>query len=377
MSLRVAYDISAGLAQGGGIGRYARELALALHDLAPSAGLQLSLYANRQPWGQLPPALAAVPRLHAPMNDKLWRLWLLAGAPLPGIPGASDVVHGADVIVPHSAAPAVITVHDLTPYRFPDFHTRLNRTFLRAAFPVMARRAAAIIAVSEATRRDLVNLVGVDAGKITRIYEGVNREIFTPLPVDAARAQIAPALGFEGPYLLALGTLEPRKNLATLLRAYTALPASAPPLVLAGAQGWGDTGLTQVLDKLDLRRRVFLPGRMPDQLLSALYAGAEAFVYPSFYEGFGLPVLEAMTCGAPVITSNCSSLPEVTGDAAILIDPTDSDALTAALTLVIQTPELRAHMRTLGLQQAQQFSWRSAAQQTIDLYRHVAGRVGR
>jgi glycosyltransferase involved in cell wall biosynthesis len=155
------------------------------------------------------------------------------------------------------------------------------------------------------------------------------------------------------------------------------LPASTPPLVLAGAQGWGDTDLTREIDKLGLRQRVHLPGRVPDGLLSALYSAADVFVYPSYYEGFGLPVLEAMTCGAPVITSNCSSLPEVAGDAAILVDPADAAALAAAMSLVINTPELRDRMRTLGIEQARKFSWQRAAQQTVGVYRQVVAGVYR
>jgi glycosyltransferase involved in cell wall biosynthesis len=181
------------------------------------------------------------------------------------------------------------------------------------------------------------------------------------------------ATGIDTPYLLAVGTLEPRKNLLTLLHAYAALPPSVPPLVLTGSPGWGNQTLATTLATLNLGERVRFTGYVADEVLPALYSAAELFLYPSLYEGFGLPVLEAMACGAPVITSSTSSLPEVAGAAAVLIDPQRADHLAEAIQTLLETPDQRARLREAGLARAQTFSWDRCAQDTVNVYRQVLG----
>lgn len=369
--MRTCLDVSAALAQTAGIGRYARELALALHH---AGEVELSLFHNRQPVAQLPPALAALPRSQAPLSNKVWRFFVLGGLPLlPGWRAAidgCDIFHGADAITPRLRQPTVITIHDLTTHLFPQYHTRLNRLYLRWALPVMARRSAAIIADSHATKRDIVAQLGVSPNKITVVHLGVDGAVFAPQPAATAGPALT-QVGVRRPYLLAVGTLEPRKNLATLLRAYATLPASTPPLVLVGGLGWGDDSLATAIDALNLRGRVQMTGYIADELLPALYSQAEVFVYPSIYEGFGLPVLEAMACGAPVITSNVSSLPEVAGDAALLVDPHDVGKLAAAIQTLLEAPGQRQRRQEAGLVRARAFSWARCAFDTVNVYRAV------
>jgi glycosyltransferase involved in cell wall biosynthesis len=183
-------------------------------------------------------------------------------------------------------------------------------------------------------------------------------------------------LGIEPPYILSVGTLEPRKNLSTLLAAYATLERSAPRLVLAGARGWHAQSLAAQVQAPALRERVVLPGYVPDDLLPDLYAGAECFVYPSLYEGFGLPPLEALACGTPVITSTTSSLPEVVGDAALLVEPTRTDELAAALRRILEDEHLRDDLRRRGPLRAARFSWERCARETMQVYQHICATAG-
>jgi len=370
--MRVCLDISAGLGQGAGIGRYARELPVALHSL-PDAP-DLCLFHNQQPLDRLPSVLAALPRSCAPLGNKIWRFYLLSGLPLqPQWRFAiddSDLFHGTDILTPRLSKPVVITIHDLTTLLFPHYHTRLNRFYLRWAYPLMAGRADAIIADSHATKRDLVTRLAIAPEKVDVIHLGVGGDRFAPQSVRVCASMLA-EIGICPPYLLAVGTIEPRKNLLTLLQAYATLPASVPPLVLVGGQGWGDNPLSAKIEQLGLRGRVRMAGFVPDHFLPALYSGAEIFVYPSLYEGFGLPVLEAMACGAPVITSNASSLPEVAGSAAIQVNPRSTSELAEAIQTLVESPSKRNAMRQAGLVRAQSFSWERCAQETLRVYRSV------
>lgn len=371
--MRVCLDVSAALAQTAGIARYVRELTLAL--LHMPAGPEIRFFHNRQrqrmpaEWGsQTTPSVA-------PLGNKLWRLWLLGGLPSPRrwtqAIWDSDLFHATDITLPRLAKPSVITICDLTTLLFPQFHTRMNRWYQRLALPGMLRRADAIIAISQATKDDLIQHLRVDPERIYVTPLGVDHNRFVAQPPGAANAQVRSALGIEVPYLLAVGTLEPRKNLVTLLHAYATLSPATPPLVLAGGQGWGNPALAALIDTLGIRERVHLTGYVADELLPSLYGAAEIFVYPSFYEGFGLPVLEAMACGAPVITSNTSSLPEVAGDAALLVDPQDHEALAAVLSRLVGDEKERRTLSERGIERAQRFTWQHTAQITLDVYRSV------
>ncbi|MGH7787018.1 MAG: glycosyltransferase family 4 protein, partial [Candidatus Binatia bacterium] len=209
-------------------------------------------------------------------------------------------------------------------------------------------------------------LLAVPTAALRVVYPGC-AEFFQPLDATAASAVLA-RLGLAPGYIMHLGTREPRKNLPRLVRAYARLGAAAPPLVLAGATGWGVDELPALLDGLGLRARVHLLGSVSTADLPALYSGAALFAYPSLYEGFGLPVLEAMACGTPVVSANVASLPEVAGDAALLVDPHDETALADAIGRVLREPALHADLRARGLARARTFTWQRCAAQTMAVY---------
>jgi glycosyltransferase involved in cell wall biosynthesis len=225
--------------------------------------------------------------------------------------------------------------------------------------------------VSETTRRDVVTRYGIPPERVRVVYHGVNPR-FKPVRL-AASQQIKDKYQLPDQYILAVGTIEPRKNLVVLLEAYHVLRQHNPDLqlVIAGKRGWHSEPFFERLQTLGLTDQVKLLGFVPDEDLPALYNFAEAFAFPSIYEGFGLPVLEAMACGTPVVCSNTSSLPEVAGEAALLLAPTDTRGWSTALQQVLDNPALRADLRQRGLRQAAQFTWAETAQQTLALYRTV------
>jgi glycosyltransferase involved in cell wall biosynthesis len=256
-------------------------------------------------------------------------------------------------------------VHDLTFLVHPEcFEPRLHR-YLARVVPRSLRRAHHILADSHATQRDLTRLLGVPAERISVIYPGVDEQ-FCPLPASAS-APVRRRLGLPDTFLLFVGTLEPRKNLVRLLEALHRLP-NAPPLVLAGRRGWLYDEVFAAVERLHLHERVCWLDFVEDTDLPALYNLAEAFIYPSLYEGFGLPVAEALACGTPVVTSRLASLPEVAGDAAILVDPFDSAAIAAGIQQALDAGE---HFRAAGPAQVSRFRWEAAAQSLLGRYRMV------
>jgi glycosyltransferase involved in cell wall biosynthesis len=271
----------------------------------------------------------------------------------------------------------VLTVHDLAFRRFPETAPHATLRWLGRLDRNLAT-AAAIIAVSESTRRDLADLYGVDPGRVDVIPNGVDLESYRPSDagaIEAARGRF----GLRGPYMLFLGGIEPRKNLPNLLAAYARLPREErPALVVAG--GWvpwnqeGRRGLEAGLHHLpeDVRRDVVVTGYVSEEDKVALLGGALALVYPSLYEGFGFPVVEAMACGTPVLTSDVSSLPEVAGDAAELVPPRDVDAIAGGMERLVRDDGLRDRLRAAGLQRARLFRWEECARRTADVLRRVA-----
>jgi glycosyltransferase involved in cell wall biosynthesis len=374
--MRVCLDISAGLAQGAGVGRYARELALAL---AAVLGHDLVLFHNQQSRDRLPEELRLLGRWQVPLSNKMWRLQLLL--PMRPMRIAADIFHGADTLLPALSIPSIVTIHDLTARLYPEHHTHLHRWYERFAVPIFTRRAHAVITDSASTRQDLMRILPVPAEKIKVVHLGVDHTRFQPHPPAQARARIQAALGIDQPYFLAVGTREPRKNLAVLLHAYALLlgrlGTRTPQLVLTGAKGWGHDAASSLAQSHELQGRVLLPGYVSDDLLPDLYAGASAFVYPSLYEGFGLPILEAMACGVPVITSNTSSMPEVAEGAALLVTPSDVEAIAAAMHRIFEDDALALHLRNSGRQRAQRFTWQRTAHETLQVYADVLESVKR
>ncbi|RME69436.1 MAG: glycosyltransferase family 1 protein, partial [Chloroflexi bacterium] len=233
--------------------------------------------------------------------------------------------------------------------------------------PRSVARADHVIAVSEATRQDLIELYGTPAEKISVLYHGVASH-FRPQTDPACLHRLRQRYGLgERPFILSVGTIQPRKNFRRLIQAFARLD---PPytLVIAGGRGWGESDIFAEAVRLGLQDRVHFPGFIADDDLPALYSAAELFVYPSLYEGFGLPALEAMACGTPVVASNRSALPEVVGEAGLLVDPLDVGAIAGAMAQVLTTPELRQKLSEAGQRRAAQFTWDGVARQLLALY---------
>jgi glycosyltransferase involved in cell wall biosynthesis len=266
--------------------------------------------------------------------------------------------------------PSVVTVHDLGYRHFPSTHPASQRRYLDWSTGFSARAATHVIADSIATQRDLAHFYGVPAEKVTVVYPGRDERLHAVDP-----AQVRARYNLASDYLLHVGTLQPRKNLSRLIAAASSLRAQWPgfQLVLAGQRGWqAGPILEQARAGADFVR---LLDYVPDDDLAGLYSGARAFVFPSLYEGFGFPVLEAMACGTPVVCANTSSLPEVAGDAALLIDPLDTAALARGIAWLLAEAPLRASLVAKGLVQVQKFSWQRAAQETLKVLEEVGAGV--
>ncbi len=288
---------------------------------------------------------------------------------------ALDVLHSPDFIPPaRTRGASVITVHDLAFLLYPRFLTRPSARYY-GQVDIAARRADHIIAVSESTKRDTVRLLGVPEEKISVIHEAAH-PLFTPITNEEPLARTCARYRLPRDFILFVSTIEPRKNLPTLLHAFRRLRdeyKSQVTLAIAGQRGWLAEEVDAVVDELKLGEAVRFLGGVPNEELVYLYNAAKLFVLPSFYEGFGLPPLEAMACGTPVVCSNTSSLPEVVGDAGCLIDPNDVDELTVALWRLLSDENLRRELRSKGLRRAQIFSWERAARETLKVYRQVSG----
>jgi glycosyltransferase involved in cell wall biosynthesis len=321
----------------------------------------------------LPPNFVIRPSLLPTINPRVRIPWeqLLAPALL-RVSGA-DVFHGVLNVAPlFCPVPSVITIHDLAFLSFPQTFRRINRTYLAWATRVSAKRAARILAVSAATKREIVNLLGIAPEKIVVTHDACDPRFAPPDP--AALAAFRARAGLPPRFILFLGTLEPRKNLLTLIDAYARIAsATDAPLIIGGGKGWLYGEIFARVEALNLRDKVRFAGYISHEDQPLWYAAATVFAFPSLYEGFGMPPLEAMACGTPVVTSTSSSLPEVVGDAGLLIDPTNAYALAEALLRLLNDAELRAELRERGLRQASRFSWRETAERTLAAYQDAAG----
>ena len=286
-----------------------------------------------------------------------------------------DLLHSPDFIPPlYSPVKSVITVHDLAFLHYPHFLTTTSAAYYGQIDKAVAH-AAHIIVPSEFTRQDLIAQLGAPADKVTAIHEAANPS-FKPLPLEATRRTVAAQYGLPARFVLCVGTIEPRKNISGLLQAFAHLrekyTADDVVLAIAGGKGWLYDETLDLVQKLDLARWVKFLGRVPDEELHKLYVAARCHIHPAYYEGFGLPPLEAMACGTPTIVSNNSSLPEVVGDAALLVDPYDTEEMAVAMQRLLINDDLHAELSEKGLQRARVFSWERAALRTLDVYRKVA-----
>ncbi len=346
---------------------YALQLIRALIPLAGVRGHTLRLYFNAAPAPDLFPAAPHVEPVVIPLR----RLWTHArlGHELRSRP--PDVFFTPAHVIPVGIrCPTVATVHDLGYERFPEAHPRHQLAYLRWSTRHNARVAQRVIADSRATADDLTALYATDPAKIAVVYPGADpdlRRVDDPAAIAAAIARY----GIRSPYLLYLGTLQPRKNLVHLVEAFAAsnLHNDDYTLVLAGRAGWLSDPLLAAVGRRPsaVGGRIHLPGYVDEADKAALLSGATALVFPSLYEGFGFPVLEAMACGAPVVCAATSSLPEVAGDAALLVDPLDTAALAEAMRRLVSDEALRGALIGRGYANLVRFDWQTAAAQTLDV----------
>jgi glycosyltransferase involved in cell wall biosynthesis len=284
----------------------------------------------------------------------------------------ADLLHGVHYELPlPSRLPQVVTVHDLTLLTNPEWHEANKVRYFGWALRRAVRAAHRVLCVSATTARDLAERLEVAPGRIDVTRLGTDLRPAGEAEVAALRRR----LGLDGPYLLGLGTVEPRKDLPTLVRAFTSLAGELPHrLVLAGLAGWGQGALAAAVAGSGVADRVLLTGYLPEADKAALFTGADVFAYPSRYEGFGLPVLEAMACGTPVVTTTGGSLPEVAGDAALLVDPGDPDALAAALAKLAGDPAVGQAAAARGRARAATFTWDRCAAETAASYQRTLER---
>ncbi len=287
-----------------------------------------------------------------------------------------DILHVQFTAPPFAPCPFVVSIHDLSFEHLPETFNRRSRAQLRLTVRRSARRAARILALSEHARSDIIETYGISPELVTAVPLAAANHFQR---VDDIRElqRIRHTYGIEQEYILSVGSIQPRKNLNRLIAAHASLlrtraPGSVPQLVIVGKNAWLYGETLRSIEKLRSGASVIVTGYVPEGDLPALYSGALCFVYPSYFEGFGLPPLEAMKCGAPVIAGNRASLPEVVGDAGLLVDPFNIDAIAAAIGTVIDSPNLRSKLRAKGLNRARLFDWRETARRTLEVYRRAA-----
>jgi glycosyltransferase involved in cell wall biosynthesis len=381
-TMRIGVDISRSMVDLTGVGRYARNLVQALAKIDSINEYQLySLFCECFParWKQavFPKARNfSLHQKHYPSwyairkwrNFDIYRENLLAGI---------DVLHSTAYTTPLISGPRlIVTIHDLSFLVFPQCQSDTNYQFMARHVHHAARRADCIIADSESTKREIIRFLHVPSERIEVVSLAAGPEFTRALSRDAI-AIVTHKYNIARPYFLAVATLEPRKNVVRALAAFKALIASgktAHQFVLVGGSGGTNEALDAVIEELVGNGHVISAGYVPDEDLPALYQGADVFVYPSIHEGFGLPVLEAMASGVPTITSKTSSLPEVAGDAALLVNPLDVFEIYDAMEALTTNPLLRAELKHRGIERSRAFSWEETARKTLRVYEKSLGR---
>jgi glycosyltransferase involved in cell wall biosynthesis len=371
--LRIAIDAHAVGAKLGGNESYAVNLieALAQIDSANHYTIYITTAEARERFqGRWPNFKVRATLPHTP----LIRIPLTLSAELRKNP--VDVLHVQFTAPPFCPCPVVVSIHDLSFEHLPQTFKRRSRTQLRLTVRHSARRAARIISLSEHGRRDIIETYGITAERVSAIPLAAPAH-FAPVHDNRELQRVRHNYGIDGDYILTVGSIQPRKNLARLVQAYASLRGNKsadklPKLVLVGKSGWLYDETLRALKETGVADTVVLTGYVPQEDLPALYSGALCFVYPSYFEGFGLPPLEAMKCGAPVIVGNKTSLPEVVGDAALTVDPFDVEAIASAMQRVIESPALREELSIKGQARAETFDWRETARKTLAIYQEVA-----
>ena len=365
----VGYDATTLGGETSGVGGYTRRLLDALVAGADPSIERLLVLSNR------PVPIEPGPRVEIHAQGRLGPRALWMQLELPRLLGRlrPDLVHFTNYMAPLSIrVPYVVSFHDLTLRLLPHLHTLKKRLLTSALLPRVARGARLVLTPSESSSSDVVQLLGVEPARVRTIPYAAAA---TFRPVAEGAAALA-ARGVRGPYLLHVGTLEPRKNLPLALRAFARIAGRFPDttFVVAGPRGWDHGAARREAVRSGLTSRAVFLGYVPEEELPRLYSHAAALVYPSLYEGFGLPVVEAMACGAPVLTSLSSSLAEIAAGAAVLVDPQNEAALAAAMAALLSDEGLRVELREKGFRRAASWSWRRTAERTVEAYREAAGR---
>ncbi len=372
--MKVSLDIQAAVTQQAGIGRYTRMLASGLPALAAENHHDLQLtYFDFRGKGNAPDAPGAhLKRIGWCPGSVMQQLWKRIGwPPYDKIAGMADLFHFPNFIIPPlSRGKAVVTVHDLSFRLYPQFAETRNLNYLNTHLPQTLKRADAVITISENSKREICHYLGTPPEHVHVTHLGVSPDF---KPVDLATQQeFRDKLGLARPYILSVGTIEPRKNLRFLVDVFERMGDIDVDLVIAGGKGWKHEGFFERLERSPARERIKYLEYIPDGGLPTLYSAAEIYATPSFYEGFGLPPLEALACGTPVVSSTGGSLPEVLGSAALLVDgfnPTDwADALLRALDTPVTEESKAAHIA-----HAASFTWDRTLQQTLRIYEETAG----
>jgi len=366
---RIGYDVTSMIGMCTGVGNYTRQLLT--HMLAVAGEHDFLLMANHQDAVQdVAPSARARPLIRDFPSRMLWMQTVLPGQLRAAKP---DLCHYPNSIAPlHSPCRYVVTIHDMTLSLLPQYHPWRKRLIVRPLIPLIARRATRIITDSEHARADIVRLLRVPPERVV-VVPLAAAAIFRPASADE-QARVRARYQLDQPYLLYVGTLEPRKNLVRLIRAWHTLWRRGiipHQLVLVGGRGWQDAEIYATIAQLNCGNALRLAGYVPTADLPALYSAADAFAFPSLSEGFGLPVIEAMACGTPVLISTAPALRELAGAAALAIDPRDERALTDTLELLLTDAALRADLRTRGLLRAAAFSWDRAARSTLEVYQEA------
>ncbi len=375
--MRITIDYTAAIRQEAGIGVYVRNLVSSL--LAQDASNAYTLLTSGRATARHPfPDAQNVRGRNLLLPDRylnvLWYRWRV---PLPAtlFSGPTDIYYGPDFVLPplSNKVRKVVTVHDLSFLEHPECAVPSLAAYLRKVVPEAVAHADVVTTVSSEVSRTLIEYFATPREKLTVVPNGVNsyfRRITDPLILNATRHKY----GLQQPFVLAVGTLEPRKNHAGLIKAFAQVykrKEGPAQLVIAGGKGWLYDETERLVEDLKLQEHVRFLGRVTDLELITLYSMADVFAFPSLFEGFGIPPLEAMACGAPVITSNTSALPEIVGDAALLVNPHDSDDIAQAIIRVLNDDTLRDDLRTRGYRRAKQYTWKAAAQKMLHIYKQL------
>ncbi|MBX3084012.1 MAG: glycosyltransferase family 4 protein [Anaerolineae bacterium] len=374
----IGIDYTPAYEQGGGIGRYVRELIASLAEIDTETDYRLFVMGA----GQKPlPALPGQNFRWRPSSiTPLWyaRVWHRARMPIPIERWVGDVklFHATDFVLPPTrrGTKTLLTVHDLSFVRVPDSASPRLKAYLDAVVPRSVRRADHILADSQATKDDLMALYNVPPDKVTVLLSGVNPRFNTSLVTGEQRQALRERYGIgDWPFIVAVGTVQPRKNYERLIWALHSLPPelSKTRLVIAGGKGWLDAPIYRTVRELKIEGRVVFTGFLDDDLLPALYKTSSGLAFPSIYEGFGLPILEAMACGVPVMTSNVSSMVEVAGQATMLVNPLSIDEIRQSLVAMLTDQALCKRLIEAGFQQASHFTWTRAATELRAIYQQL------